>query len=143
MTSNLGSDIILDGIRENGEISDEARGAVEALLRRSFRPEFLNRLDEKIFFKPLTKSNIRDIVDLLLADLQKRMTDKRLSLVVTDAAKERIIDAAYDPIYGARPLKRYIQSQVETLVARTVIQNDIAPESTVRIDLKDGTLCVQ
>ncbi|MGM9665405.1 MAG: AAA family ATPase, partial [Eubacteriales bacterium] len=138
LTSNLGSDIILDGITNDGEISDEAKGAVSALLKRSFRPEFLNRLDEIVFYKPLTKDNIRSIIDLLTADLAKRLLAKRLFIKISDRAKDYIIDTAYDPIYGARPLKKFLQSSVETLIARKIISEDIAPETTIVIDY-DGT----
>ena len=140
LTSNLGSDIILDGIDGNGNLSEEARDGVTALLRRAFRPEFLNRLDETVFFKPLTKTDIRSIVDLQLADLAKRLADRQLSLKVSDAAKQLIIDTAYDPIYGARPLKRFIQSQIETLAARTIIAEDPAPGMTICVDAADGVL---
>ena len=140
LTSNLGSDIILDGIDGNGNLSEEARDGVTALLRRAFRPEFLNRLDETVFFKPLTKTDIRSIVDLQLADLAKRLSDRQLSLKVSDAAKQLIIDTAYDPIYGARPLKRFIQSQIETLAARTIIAEDPAPGMTIAVDAADGVL---
>ncbi len=142
MTSNLGSDIILEGI-EGGDISEGARGAVDALLKRSFRPEFLNRLDEIIYFKPLTKDNIRSIVDLAIKALGERLSEKRLSVKVSEAAKEHIIESAYDPNYGARPLKRFIQSNVETLIAKKIISEDIAPESTVCIDHKDGRLVAE
>ena len=141
LTSNLGSDIILDGITPEGEISDEAKSAVSALLKRSFRPEFLNRLDEIVFYKPLTKDNIRSIIDLLTADLAKRLLAKRLFIKITDRAKDYIIDTAYDPIYGARPLKKFLQSSVETLIARKIISEDIAPETTIVIDY-DGTSLV-
>ena len=134
LTSNLGSDIILDGITPNGEISEEARSAVSELLKRSFRPEFLNRLDETVFYKPLTRDNIRAIVDLILKDLDHRLEEKQLHIQVTDEAREAIINAAYDPIYGARPLKRYIQSTVETLVARKIIAGEVEPESTLTVD---------
>ena len=110
------------------------------LLRRTFRPEFLNRLDETVFFKPLTKTDIRAIVDLQLADLAKRLADRQLSLSVSDAAKDTIIETAYDPIYGARPLKRFIQSQIETLAARTIIADDPEPGMTVAVDLINGVL---
>ena len=122
LTSNLGSDIILEGITDNGEISEEARGMVDQLLKRSFRPEFLNRLDEIIYYKPLTKANIYGIVDLL----------------VNDAAKDYMIDTAFDPQYGARPLKRFIQSNIETLVARKIIAEDPVPGTVITIDY-DGT----
>ena len=134
LTSNLGSDLILEGIGENGEISEEARDGVTQLLRRSFRPEFLNRLDEIVFYKPLTRENIRGIVDLLVADLQKRMAQKQLTVTLTDAAKDYLIAKGYDPIYGARPLKRLIQTEVETLLARWIIAEDPAPETAITVD---------
>ncbi|MBR2848744.1 MAG: ATP-dependent chaperone ClpB [Clostridia bacterium] len=142
MTSNLGSDRILDGITETGEISDTARENVHDLLKRSFRPEFLNRMDEIVFYKPLTKENIRDIVDLILADLEKRLTDRRLTLAVTDAAKAHIADAGYDPVYGARPLKRYIQTNLETKIARKILRDDPAPETTITVDFDETGLTV-
>ena len=138
LTSNLGSDLILEGIGENGEISDEAREGVNQLLRRSFRPEFLNRLDEIVFYKPLTRENIRGIVDLLTADLQKRMAQKQLTVTLTDAAKDYLIAKGYDPIYGARPLKRLLQTEVETLLARWIIAEDPAPDTHITVDY-DGT----
>ena len=134
LTSNLGSDLILEGIGENGEISEEARDGVTQLLRRSFRPEFLNRLDEIVFYKPLTRENIHGIVDLLVADLQKRMAQKQLTVTLTDAAKDYLIAKGYDPIYGARPLKRLIQTEVETLLARWIIAEDPAPETAITVD---------
>ncbi|MBQ2118697.1 MAG: ATP-dependent chaperone ClpB [Clostridia bacterium] len=137
LTSNLGSDLILSGI-ENGELSEEAKNGVTALLRRSFRPEFLNRLDDIVFYKPLTKENIRAIVDLQLVSLARRLEERRLSLTLTDAAKDYVIDSAYDPIYGARPLKRFLQSRVETLIAKKMIAEDLRPESTLTVDY-DGT----
>ncbi len=139
MTSNLGSDVILEGI-ENGELSEEAKERVRSLLRASFRPEFLNRLDETVFFKPLTKENVKGILELLSADLAKRLEQKQLMLSITDAAKEIIISRGYDPVYGARPLKRYLQSAVETLAARVIIANDPAPDSTIVIDAENGEL---
>ena len=140
MTSNLGSDIILEGIDAVGEIGEHAREAVTGLLRRSFRPEFLNRIDEIVFYKPLTKDNIYGIVDLLIADLGKRLASRRIDICVTDAAKDLIIENAYDPVYGARPLKRFLQSRVETLIARKLIAENIAPETTVTVDAENGTL---
>ena len=139
MTSNLGSDIILDGI-ENGEINSEAKSGVDMLLKRSFRPEFLNRLDEIIYFKPLTKENVRAIVDLTLADLGRRLADKRLKVSLTEEAKDFVIESAFDGAYGARPLKRFIQSRVETLVAKKIISADISPDSEIVIDAVDGEL---
>ena len=138
LTSNLGSDIILEGITDNGEISEEARSMVDQLLKRSFRPEFLNRLDEIIYYKPLTKANIYGIVDLLVKDLRKRMEARQLDLTLTDAAKDYMIDTAFDPQYGARPLKRFIQSNIETLVARKIIAEDPTPGTVITIDY-DGT----
>ncbi len=133
MTSNLGSDIILDGI-ENGEISNAAQNAVGELLRRSFRPEFLNRLDEIIYFKPLTRENISAIVELSLASLSERLNEKQLSLELTENAKSYVIEKGYDPIYGARPLKRFIGANVETLIAKLIIAEDIAPGAKIVVD---------
>ena len=143
LTSNLGSSSILEGITQNGEISEEARQTVSELLKRSFRPEFLNRLDEIVFYKPLTKENINGIVDLLIADLNKRLKDKQLKVEITDAAKEHIIESAYDPIYGARPLKRFIQSKIETLLAREIIGGEIEPDSVIYIDFDGSNLTIQ
>ena len=134
LTSNLGSPMILDGMDENGNISEEARKEVDTLLKQKFRPEFLNRLDEIVFYKPLSKTEIFRIVDLLLEKLRKRLEDKQLELEVTDAAKECIVAQGYDVNYGARPLKRLIQSKVETLVARKIIADDPAPGTVIRID---------
>lgn len=139
LTSNLGSDIILDGITPDGDISDTARSQVHELLKRSFRPEFLNRLDEIIFYKPLTRDNVRKIVDLKLKEMADRLKEKRVHVVVTDAAVERIIEQSFDPAYGARPINRYIQSHIETLLARKLIAEDIAPESTITVDLDSGS----
>ena len=140
LTSNLGSDIILEGITDHGEISEEARGMVDQLLKRSFRPEFLNRLDEIIYYKPLTKENIYGIVDLLVKDLRKRMEARQLDLTLTDAAKDYMIDTAFDPQYGARPLKRFIQSNIETLVARKIISEDPTPGTVITIDYNGNEL---
>ena len=134
MTSNLGSDIILDGIDKDGDISDSARENVSMLLKRTFRPEFLNRLDEIVFYKPLTKDNIKGIIDLLIKNLSARLLKKRLYLEITDEAKNYVIDAAYDPMYGARPLKKFLQSRVETLIARKIISEDIAPDTVITVD---------
>ncbi len=141
LTSNLGSDIILDGI-VNGEISSAAREGVDTLLRRSFRPEFLNRLDEIIYYKPLTKENVRAIVDLLIADLAKRMKEKSLGILISDSAKDYIIEQAFDPAFGARPLKRFLQSKVETLIARKVISEDPSPDAVLKIDVDESGLYV-
>ena len=142
LTSNLGSDFILDGINENGEISDEARANVSSLLKSHFRPEFLNRLDEIVFYKPLTKKEIFPIIDLMLKSLQNRLKDKQITLNVTDAAKTYIADNGYDPVYGARPLKRYIQSTLETMLAKKIIADEIEPYSTVKIDCVDNELTI-
>ena len=138
LTSNLGSQYLLDGIDANGEIRPEARAQVEHLLSQSFRPEFLNRLDATVFYKPLAKDQIRQIIDLMLADLNRRLKDQQLSLRVTDAAKDLIIDQAYDPVYGARPLRRFIQRHVETLLARRIIEGNVHTGQELVID-SDGT----
>ena len=142
LTSNLGSQYLLDGIDESGEISREAREQVDALLKRSFRPEFLNRLDEIVFYKPLSKENITAIIDLQIAALNRRLEDKQLTCVLTDAAKQHIIDAAYDPQFGARPLRRYVQHTVETLIARKILEGSILPGSTLTVDVENGGLTV-
>ena len=143
LTSNLGSNIILEGIdSESGEINDEAKERVSALLKQSFRPEFLNRLDEIVYYKPLTKANITGIIDLLIKSLAQRIEERRLHLEVTDAAKDVIIESGYDPVYGARPLKRYLQSKVETLLAKKILESDLEPNSTLIVDAKDGALTV-
>ncbi len=140
MTSNLGSTYLLDGIEPSGEISQEARDMVDKDLRVHFRPEFLNRLDEIIMFKPLTKENIGGIVDLLVEDLNRRLKDQELSLRLTDAAKDYIIEGGYDPIYGARPLKRYLQKYVETLTAKLILSGNVGTEDTIVIDVEKGEL---
>ncbi len=142
MTSNLGSEYILDGI-QNGELTEEARSQVQHLLKTHFRPEFLNRIDEIVFYKPLTREQIGHIVDLMLVNLNHRLEDKQLHVTLTPAAKELIIDQGFDPVYGARPLKRYLQSHVETLVARRIIAADVAPGTTMLVDAKDGQLVVE
>ena len=140
MTSNIGSTYLLEGIEDNGEIKQEARDMVEKDLRAHFRPEFLNRLDEIIMFKPLTKENIGGIVDLLMADLNKRLKDQELSIELTKAAKDYIIEGGYDPVYGARPLKRFVQKNVETLTARLILSGDVRAEDRIIIDLENGQL---
>ena len=134
MTSNIGSPYLLDGIDENGEIKPEAQSQVMDDLRGHFRPEFLNRLDEIIMFKPLTKSNIGKIVDLMVGELDKRLADQELSLELTDAAKDQVIENGYDPVYGARPLKRYIQKNVETMVAKMILGNELEPGDCINVD---------
>ena len=143
LTSNLGSPYILDGINADGEISEEARQKVEQVLKQSFRPEFLNRLDEIVFYKPLMKTEIYKIVDLMLNSLRKRLEDKQLSLTVTDAAKDYIIANGYDVNYGARPLKRWIQQKVETLLARKIIAEDLAPNTMLTVDYDGNKLIVR
>ena len=140
MTSNIGSPYLLEGIEENGEIKQEARDAVERDLRAHFRPEFLNRLDEMIMFKPLTKENIGGIVELLLADLNKRLKDQELSIELTKAAKDYIIEGGYDPVYGARPLKRYVQKYVETLTAKLILAGNISAGSRIVINVEKDEL---
>ncbi len=142
LTSNLGSSFLLEGIMPNGEISQEAKEQVSALLKQSFRPEFLNRLDEIVYYKPLTKQNIRGIIDLLVKDLASRVEEKQLKLVITDKAKDAIAEKGYDPVYGARPLKRYLQSKVETLVAKTIIASDLHPGNTLTVDVKGDDFAV-
>ena len=140
MTSNIGSACLLDGMDENGNISEESQQAVMNDLRAHFRPEFLNRLDEMIMFRPLTKENIYDIIDLLVADVNKRLADKELSIELTEAAKNQIVEGGYDPNYGAIPLKRYLQKHVETLAAKLMLQGDIGAGEKIIIDSEDGIL---
>ena len=140
LTSNLGSRALLDGITDSGEISDEAKAEVMAELRQSFRPEFLNRLDEITFFKPLTKDNLSGIIDIMLESLRKRLEEKTLGLEVTEKAKELIIERGYDPVYGARPLRRYIQTSLETLIARKILSGDFPADSTITVDAENGEL---
>ena len=143
LTSNLGSPYILDGIDASGNITQEARDAVEGLLKQQFRPEFLNRLDEIVFYKPLQKSEITKIVDLLVADLQRRLSDKQLTLELTPEAKSYIIDQGYDPVYGARPLKRFLQTKVETMLARMIIADDLAPGTHLEVYMDGGALAIR
>lgn len=143
LTSNLGSNAILEGINADGKISDQAKEQVNALLKQQFRPEFLNRLDEIVFYKPLTRDEIGHIVDLQIADLQRRLTDKQLRVELTPAAKTFIVDSGYDPIYGARPLKRFIQSKVETLIAKKILQADVKPRETLLVGYDGNQLVVK
>ncbi len=142
MTSNLGANVILDGITENGEISGEASAEVHKLLRATFRPELLNRIDEIVTFQPLSKEQVKQIVDLLLNNVTKRLSDKQLKLSVTDKAKDFIVDSGYDVSFGARPLKRFIQRNVETAIAKTILSDNVKPNSTVVVDVKDGAITV-
>ena len=143
LTSNLGSSAILEGIDEDGQISERAKQQVEQMLKSAFRPEFLNRLDEIVFYKPLTREEITQIVDLMLEDLKKRLAEKELGLAVTDAAKALIAQEGYDPVYGARPLKRYIQQKLETLLARYILEKDPAPDTILQADCEDGKLVIR
>ena len=143
LTSNLGSDLILDGINEAGEISEEAKEKVENLLKRSFRPEFLNRLDEIVFYKPLKKAEIANILELLIVDLNKRLEDKHIKLELTDSAKDYLINNGYSEIYGARPLKRFVQKKLETLIARLILNQEILPNSSFLIDCENDKLVLK
>ena len=140
LTSNLGSEYILEGIGANGEISEEAKNKVNSLLKKSFRPEFLNRLDEIIFYKPLRKDEISKILELLIQDLEKRLEDKHINLELTKSAKDYLIDNGYDEIYGARPLKRFVQKKLETLIAKKILSQEILPNTTVAIDCINNEL---
>ena len=143
LTSNLGSPYILDGINEKGEITQEARDKVDGLLKQQFRPEFLNRLDEIIFYKPLTKTEIFGIVDLMINDLRKRLKDSQIDVEFTESAKNYIVDQGYDPNYGARPLRRFLQRKAETLIAKKIIADDIAPETTLTVDYDGQKLFIK
>ena len=143
LTSNLGSPYILEGIDENGEISETAKAQVETLLKKTFRPEFLNRLDEIVFYKPLTKENIFKIIDLQINQLNKRLQDKQLRCTLTEAAKSYIVDEAFDPAFGARPLRRYVQHTVETMIAKRILQGDVAPGSELVVDVVNDALIIR
>ena len=143
LTSNLGSEYLLGGIKHDGSIDEEAKAQVEALLRRSFRPEFLNRLDEIVFYKPLTKENVTKIIDLQIAKLNDRLANQQISVVLTEAAKFAIVDASYDPQYGARPLRRYVQHTVETMLSKKLLRGEILPGQTVMVDAVDGELILK
>ena len=143
LTSNLGSEYLLNGINPDGSIEDSARQQVEALLRRSFRPEFLNRLDEIVFYKPLTKENVTRIIDLQIDKLNARLEEQQIRLELTQAAKDAIVDASYDPQYGARPLRRYVQHTVETMLSKRILRGDITPGQTVTVDAENGELTMR
>ena len=143
LTSNLGSEYLLDGVNADGTIDENAKAQVQALLRRSFRPEFLNRLDESVFYKPLTKENVTKIIDLQIDKLNQRLADQQIKVELTQAAKETIVDASYDPQYGARPLRRYVQHTVETMLSKRLLRGDILPGETVTVDAVDGQLEIQ
>ena len=143
LTSNLGSEFLLGGIDSEGNISNEAKEQVQTLLRRSFRPEFLNRLDEIVFYKPLTRENVTKIIDLQIDKLNQRLAQQQISCQVTPAAKSAIIDAAYNPEFGARPLRRYVQHTVETMLSKRILKGDVTPGQTVTVDFQDGQLVMQ
>ena len=143
LTSNLGSEYLLDGVNADGTIDENAKAQVQALLRRSFRPEFLNRLDEIVFYKPLTKENVTKIIDLQIDKLNSRLEDQQIKVELTQAAKDAIVDASYDPQYGARPLRRYVQHTVETMLSKRLLRGDILPGKTVTVDAVDGQLEIQ
>ena len=143
LTSNLGSEYLLGGIDQEGNISDEAKNQVQALLRRSFRPEFLNRLDEIVFYKPLTRENVAKIIDLQIAKLNQRLAQQQITCLVTEAAKNAIMDAAYNPEFGARPLRRYVQHTVETMLSKRILKGDITPGQTVTVDFQNDELVMQ
>ena len=134
LTSNIGSQQILEGIQPDGSISEKARKQAEEQLHLKFRPEFLNRLDEIVLYKPLTKDEIRSIVNLQIASLRRRLADKELDVKLTDSARNYVVDQGFDPVYGARPLKRFLQSKVETLIAKKMIAGEVAPRSTIVVD---------
>ena len=140
MTSNIGASYLLEGIRDDGSIDEKCQEMTMNDLRAHFRPEFLNRLDEIIMFKPLTKQNIRAIIDLLAEDVNIRLEEKELRIELTEAAKDFVVDGGYDPMYGARPLKRYLQKNVETLAARLILAGNVGREDTILIDVQDGKL---
>ena len=142
LTSNLGSQLLLDGIGADGEIQEETKAQISELLKHSFRPEFLNRLDETVFYKPLTRDNVTHIVDLLADGLNARLAEKQLRVTLTGDAKAFIVDAAYDSVYGARPLRRYMQHTVETLIAKKLLAGEVAPGTELRVTVQDGALQV-
>ena len=142
LTSNLGSGIILDNIDKDGNITDEAKEQIDKLLKQTFRPEFLNRLDDTVLFTPLTRENVYKIIDIMLKKLESRLEKQNLKLEVTQAAKDLIVDGGYDVTFGARPLKRYIESNVETKVARAILQGNMDEGDTIVVDAKDGEIVV-
>ncbi|MBR5970014.1 MAG: AAA family ATPase, partial [Lachnospiraceae bacterium] len=140
MTSNIGAQNLLDALKDDGTIDDSEKDLVMEELRDHFRPEFLNRLDEIIMFNSLSKDNIRGIVDLIVADLNRRLVDREISIALTDAARTYVVDRAFDPAYGARPLKRYIQKYVETLSAKLILEDKVQPRDTITFDVEGGEL---
>lgn len=142
LTSNLGSNVILDNIDQNGNIKQEAKEQIDRLLKQTFRPEFLNRLDDTVLFTPLTRENVYKIIDIMLKKLESRLEKQNLKLEVTQAAKDLIVDGGYDVTFGARPLKRYIESNVETKVAKAILQGNMDEGDTIVVDAKDGEIVV-
>jgi ATP-dependent Clp protease ATP-binding subunit ClpB len=142
LTSNIGSNHILEGIDESGQIAPTARQAVERQVKNQFRPEFINRLDEIVFYKPLTRDEIWRIIDLMVAELNQRLAERQLTVTLTPAAKEFITEIGYDPVFGARPLKRMLQRRVETPISRLIIADQAPPRSTLRVDMKDNEFIV-
>ncbi|NTU48047.1 MAG: AAA domain-containing protein, partial [Syntrophobacteraceae bacterium] len=142
MTSNVGSHFLMEGVTDKGEIKERARNEVMAELRRGFRPEFLNRVDDIVLFKPLTLAEIKEIISLLTLDLSRRLKDRRIELRISDSARDFIAQAGFDPVYGARPLKRYLQHQLETRIGRALISGSIPDGSTILVDVQDGDLVV-
>ena len=140
LTSNLGSEFLLGGVNADGTIEKNAKNQVQTLLRRSFRPEFLNRLDEIVFYKPLTKENVTKIIDLQIAGLNRRLEDQQIQVELTQKAKLAIVEASYDPQYGARPLRRYVQHTVETMLSKRLLRGEVLPGQTVTVDARDGEL---
>ena len=143
LTSNLGSEYLLDGIDSEGNITDSAKAQVQQLLRRSFRPEFLNRLDEIVFYKPLTRENVKHIIDLQIDHLNKRLSDQQLKVVLTEQAKDFIVSHAYDPAYGARPLRRYVQHTVETKLSKLLLAGRVLPGQDLTVDVENGELVIR
>ena len=143
LTSNLGSEFLLDGIDAEGSILESAKEQVNLLLRRSFRPEFLNRLDEIVFYKPLTRDNIASIIDLQIGHLNRRLESQQLSVTLTQQAKDFITQQGYDPQYGARPLRRYIQHTLETMLSRMILRGSVLPGQELTVDAKNGELTIQ
>ena len=143
MTSNLGSEYLIDGIDENNNITEEATRNVNMLLKTKFKPEFLNRLDEIVMFKPLTKDNMIGIIDIIINRLNKRLQEKQLSIELSDNAKNKIIEDSYDPHYGARPLKRYVQSKIETMLSKTILSSDLKIGDKFYVDVLDGAFTIK
>ena len=143
LTSNLGSEYLLDGIDADGNILDSAKNAVNGLLRRSFRPEFLNRLDEIVFYKPLTRRDVKHIIDLQIDRLNRRLADQQLSVTLTEQAKDFIVSESYDPAYGARPLRRYVQHTVETKLSKLLLAGKVLPGQELTVDAQDGQIVIQ